>query len=113
MLSSLFTNIKRSSIKIKNTLNSDDAIVYSGFMLGFIHSCNDKTSFLENPLSSILISYIFGFITSIGASIVSSFVPSRVRVIIPLAIIVSCANHIYNPKKHEFNGFKLTINKVE
>jgi hypothetical protein len=88
-------------------------MVYAGFTLGFIHSCNDKTSFIENSLSSILICSILGFITSIGSSIVSSFVPSRVRCIIPLAVIVSCANHIYNSKKHEFNGFKLTINKVE
>jgi predicted nucleotidyltransferase len=113
MLSSLFLTARRSLIKVKDTLNTDESMVYAGFALGFIHSCNDKNLFIENPLSSILIGAIMGFITSIGSTIVSSFVPARFRFIIPLAVTASCVNHILNPNSRKFGGFKLSINKVE
>jgi len=37
MLSSLFLTTRRFLIKTKDTLNTDESMVYAGFALGFIH----------------------------------------------------------------------------
>jgi hypothetical protein len=82
---------------VKNILNADESIDFSGFGLGFIHSFN-RNSFDKNPFISILRCSVFDCCTSITTTVASLFVPFQVRFIIPLAVIASCTHHMNSNK---------------
>jgi hypothetical protein len=65
-------------------LNSEEVILPSGFAIGFgtVFITRDT---LENPLSSIFGSSIYGFFCSMGAGLVGNLVPLPFRFVFPLA----------------------------
>jgi len=76
-------------------LNSDQSVSVSGFMIGFLYDFKFNRRTLHFPLSTIFNSAIAGFFTAIGAKIVSGFIPSNLKFIIPLMAIASCFYYKY------------------
>jgi hypothetical protein len=72
------------------TLNSNQVVYSSGFMIGFVYDFKFNKKTLHFPLSTIFNSAISGFFTAIGADIVSGFLPPSLKFIIPVAAIASC-----------------------
>lgn len=78
-----------------------DMVVTSGFVAGFIWSVDKPKDFVEYPLSNLLYSSIGGAITSIGASIVSMFIPDSMKPIIPICLGFSSIYHIHKICKND------------
>lgn len=89
---------------ILKTLNSDNTIVMSGFMIGFLPSFWNKNTY-ERPLSSLYDSSVSGFFCSIGSSLISVLIPPQFRFVIPATAMFSCVHYIYYENK-----LKLTDN---
>lgn len=87
-------------ISIVKNLNSENVIVGSGFMIGFMYDFKFNKKTLDNPLSTILNSLIGGFFCSLGASIVGSIIPYPYRMIIPCVATASCIKYKYDDFKN-------------
>jgi glucan phosphoethanolaminetransferase (alkaline phosphatase superfamily) len=77
-------------------LSSENAILTSGFMIGFCHQFKFNKVTLEYPLTTTFQASIYGIFTSIGALFVADLLPGRMRIIIPIIATVSCAYYKYN-----------------
>lgn len=99
--------------KILTILSTPDAIISSGFMIGFVHSFKFSEQTLESPLSSLLNASMSGFLTCIGATFVADFIPPQLKFIIPLLAICSCVYYKVNdlfPPKNPPSKIKHNIN---
>jgi hypothetical protein len=89
-------------------LNSEQYVLSSGFMIGFIYSFKFNRRTLHYPLSTIFDSALSGYLTLWGAKIVSNYLPSNLRFIIPLAAIASCIYYkfvdMFGPTNNKITG---------
>lgn len=72
------------------TLNSEEAVLISGFMIGFMYDFKFTTETLEYPLTTIFNSALSGLLTFIGAGLVAGFLHKDLHFIIPVTAVASC-----------------------
>ena len=84
---------------ILKTLNSTNAVLTSGFLIGFTYELKFSKKTLQYPLSTLFNSVIGGFITFLGASLLHDFIPPNLRFIVPVLATASCLYYKYNDLK--------------
>ena len=74
---------------VLTTLASDKSIFLSGFLSGLFTPVGFNKKTLEHPFSTLLESCLAGSFTGFGSSIVGSFLPPQIRLIIPVLATAS------------------------
>lgn len=97
-------------VDLFTTLNSQNTVRTSGFLLGFIHAIKFNKQTLDHPLVTVWNASWEGVITTIGASIVGSFLPPNMRFFIPLITVVACIHYkISDLKKNKKKRSSINI----
>ncbi len=86
---------------ILNSLNSEQIVMGSGFMIGFLYEFKLSKRTVNNPLTTIFNASIGGFLTYIGTGVISSILPPGMLFIIPVTAGVSCVYWKYNDIKKD------------
>jgi hypothetical protein len=100
------------NIDVLKNFSNEDTISLIGFGVGLVYAIFDNKEFsniIEHPLFTLFNGSIFGYIFSLCAIVIANLMPPEYRIVVPIFLIFSCVNHIYNHvkcEKHVVNNCK-------
>ena len=74
---------------VLTTLTSNNSIFLSGFLSGLFTPVGFNKRTLEHPFSTLLDGCVLGSFTGFGSSVVGSFLPPQIKLIIPVLATAS------------------------
>jgi len=93
MLSIVMAHFVRNGWKF---LARDEVVIGGAFVYGTAFNEKDKLTYkevLEAPISNTAYRLFKGSLYSIGATVVSSFMPPHIKPLVPLALVASTVYH--------------------
>ena len=88
-------------ITIHDSLASEQTIVHSAFLAGYLWSTPQIKAYITNPLHSLFCGALGGVVAVFGARFVSNLMPDELKWLISVTLLISAAHYAHKSLKNE------------